>query len=237
MTDRNTKGLPPEAARALKERLSRAAEEEAKANPMGTDAIKQAVAEKIVESTVGEQPTPTSDGLKKIQVEFVQHQEVPRLRWVQNRSDSMIVISDLNRNDPEFPGISIDMGEKVDLMDVATAEEINKSRQLKILTTVQMSVYGAPMLCVFDTEADMNASTWTVPPNKYELAPKGSPVQADPNEYDDALKLYEARQEEIEKRLRRDASAQLGDRPTTTGFDVDKAMKNHKWRRGYAVKA
>jgi len=221
----------PRLSNEAKERLKARQSKDTKTAKETDSVIEDAVAKGVAQLD--------PEGSKKIQVELVKPDVQPTMRWVQNQSGSLIVITDLNMDDPEFSGCQLDDGEKVDLMMIASdAAEINRSRQLKILTSEKKSLRGDfPALAVFTSEKAMERSDYTPQPSKYLQGPPGQAVVTDPNEYDDALVLFEAMEKDRSERMIKDSVAPLGSRKTTPGFDLEKAKANRRHKGGgYARK-
>ena len=189
----------------------------------------QAAVEQVVANQDGSVPT-------NIKVQVERPREKPRVRFVQNVSGDVMMVSDIgmSRAVPGQvpPGLTLYDGDRTDLLDYGTPEEINRSAQLKRYLDMKSKHGSFPALKVFDSENDMEEHYVTVPPPLIDTMQPKEERTADPNEYDDALVLLQAKDDEYEKRVMREASSPIADRKTTPGFDVDEEMKRRTRKRG-----
>lgn len=124
----------------------------------------------------------------------------PRFRFIANTSGGLLSIPDL-RSDSEPEGIAFEAGEKADLLEFFTVEEINRARSLKRLIQDTSPTSGLPYLMVLESLDDPLPEGAVVKPMIDSLKP-GDSVAAPENVFDDKLDELIAREEARNEKLK-----------------------------------
>ncbi len=156
--------------------------------------------------------TPASD-MNTADPQALMTSKQPRFRYIANTCGGQLSIPDL-RSDTERDGLTFAPGEKADLLQFFTPEQVNRARSLIRLAETKSELNGLPMITVLSSLDDPLPENAVVQPWATKLTP-GQVVTDVRNIYDDkldeAIEKEHARNEKLKAgSLARRKSAQHG---------------------------
>lgn len=129
----------------------------------------------------------------------------PRYRYIGNTYGGLLLIPDL-RSDTEPEGIALQPGEKVDLLQMFTPEQINRCRSLNKLVEKKSPLNGLSFITVLDSlDDDLPHNAVVKPLIEREGIEDGSTIKAPRNQYDDQLDDIYQKEDDRNEKLKQQA--------------------------------
>lgn len=133
----------------------------------------------------------------------------PRFRYIANTSGGLYVIPDL-RSETEPEGISLQAGEKLDLLQFFTVQQINRCSSMIMATQRLSESNNLPFITVLNSLEDPLPEGAIVVPMGLRVA-AGTVIEAEPNVFDDK---YAADLEKEDKRNEQLKAKSIAERRT-----------------------